>query len=201
MAKIVVGLGNPGVRYDNTPHNIGFEVVDELAKRLNASAWAAKDRFHALIAEGFAEGVGKVVLMKPTTFMNLSGRAVSGYLSKNEGLPGDVIVVCDDVSLDIGSIRLRERGRSAGQKGLQNILEALGTEEIPRLRVGIHPARGGKKIEDLSAYVLHKWWGVAREIATEVVDLSAEAIEGTFKLGFSKAMSRYNAQKIEIEPK
>jgi PTH1 family peptidyl-tRNA hydrolase len=177
--------------------------VDILAKRLGAPEWQLKDRFKALVSECFVEGAGKVVLMKPMTYMNLSGQAVNAWGAKNGGEPEDLIVVCDDVSLPLGRIRIRERGRAGGQKGLQSIIDCVGSSEVPRLRVGICPAmRGAKKIDDLSAYVLHKWWGVAREIAAEAADLAAEALEALIKEpDFPRVMSRFNAQQIEIEPK
>jgi PTH1 family peptidyl-tRNA hydrolase len=177
--------------------------VDNLAFRLGAPPWALKDRFKAMMTECPLPNGEKVILMKPITYMNLSGQAAVAYTSKNGGEPKDIIVVCDDINLDLGSIRLREEGRSGGQKGLQSMIDSYGTQAIPRLRVGINPAmRGAKKIDDLSAYVLHKWWGVAREIATEAVDMSAEALETILKQGnFGRVMSLYNSQKIEIEPK
>jgi PTH1 family peptidyl-tRNA hydrolase len=198
--KLIVGLGNPGSRYDGTPHNIGFDVVDELVRRFAASPFAEKSRFKAATTSIRLEGGDKVDLMKPLTYMNLSGESMALWRQRNGIEPNEVLVIADDANLELGSIRLRPSGSDGGQKGLRDIIQRLASQQVPRLRLGIRP-HDTKKIPNLSDYVLHKWWGVARDVAAESVLLGADCVEHLLKSdNMAKTMSLFNSQKIEVEP-
>lgn len=137
---LIVGLGNPGAQYEQTRHNIGWLAIDQLADDLGISL-SLKSPMEAFIGQGFHQG-NKLFLIKPTTYMNLSGRSVSKICSYYKIPPEKVIVLSDDFHLDFGRLRLRGKGSSGGQKGLQNIIDCLGTPEIARLRMGVGPVPG-----------------------------------------------------------
>jgi PTH1 family peptidyl-tRNA hydrolase len=202
--RLIVGLGNPGPQYDNTPHNIGFEVVDGLARRLGAGPWTPKPRHKCVVAEvpnvASAGGRRPILLMKPTTYMNLSGEAAVAWARRQGWEPEQILVIGDDINLELGRIRLRERGSSGGQKGLKHIIQMFGSEEVPRLRLGIRPM-GVAKVPDLSKFVLHKWWGVARDVAHEAVELAIDAAVEALRSDVPTAMNRFNGERIDLEPK
>lgn len=147
--KLVVGLGNPGEKYEKTRHNVGFRVCDALRKNLKLEEWKYEKKYDAEIASD-----DKVVLMKPQTFMNLSGKSVSEYVRFFKVDPKNVFIVYDDIDLLFGSVRYRDKGSSAGHKGVQSIIDLLGTSEIPRIKVGI--GHEEKKIPT-EAFVLQKF--------------------------------------------
>lgn len=184
--KVIVGLGNPGPRYRGTYHNIGFDVVDEFARRHGASFGAAPA--DALIARvrGLAEDV---VLAKPLTFMNLSGRAVGDLQRFYKAAAEDVLVVFDDVNLPIGRLRLRPHGSAGGHNGLKSIIECLGSDAIPRLRVGV--GRGDAR-RDLASHVLSRVPAEEAALLAEAAALAADAAETFVASGLLEAMNRYN---------
>lgn len=182
--KLLAGLGNPGPRYAKTRHNIGFRVVDQVASTNFASAWAAK--FDSLAAE-CAIGAEKVLLVKPMTFMNLSGRAVRKAVDFYKLTPADVLVVCDDLDLPVGRMRIRAKGTAGGQKGLKDILLHLGTEEVSRMRLGI--GRGTNAVE----YVLSDFGPSERGTIDDMVIEASRACECWCKQGVEAAMNQYNA--------
>ena len=189
-ATLIVGLGNPGNRYELTPHNIGFHVVDRLAERLNVRI--SQRTCNALVGFG-REGDSKLVLAKPQTFMNLSGQAV-GALVKFYKVPFDqILVVYDDADLPLGTLRMRPSGGSAGQKGIGSILERLGTQDIPRLRFGIGRPPGRMPA---SAYVLQDFGKDDLEFLPELLNRSADAILTFVSEGLESAMNQYNGQNI-----
>ncbi len=147
--KVIIGLGNPGKRYEKTRHNAGFMVVDHLAQRLNVQLTTRK--FKALLAETFVKGE-KVILVKPQTYMNLSGESVLEILNYYNLSSDDILVISDDLDMEVGKIRLREKGSSGGQKGIQNIIDRLSTQNFLRLKLGI----GNNKIMETVDYVLGK---------------------------------------------
>lgn len=190
--KMVVGLGNPGLRYRKTRHNLGFWVLDALAEELGAS-WKKKRKFSAWLAQGSWQGKS-LVLVKPATFVNLSGEAVRKVMDYFGLEPRDVLVVVDDANLEPGSIRLRAQGGPGGHHGLESIDRSLGSRDYPRIRVGI----GGGELEDLTGHVLspvRKAEGeqYRRTVATVIRALAAIAAEG-----LEAAMNSYN-QKIKSE--
>jgi PTH1 family peptidyl-tRNA hydrolase len=185
---LIVGLGNPGERYEWTRHNLGFMLVDLLARQSNALVKRAECR--ALVGRAQVEGRA-VELVKPQTYMNLSGESVACLARKREGFKAasDLLVISDDIALPFGSIRLRPRGSSGGQKGLKNIISVLGTDEFPRLRVGIRPEH---PVNDTAAYVLERFARAQHAEVEEVLERGADALRAVIRDGIEKAMSQFN---------
>ena len=185
---LIVGLGNPGERYEWTRHNLGFMLVDMLARQTNALVKRAECR--ALVGRAEVEGRA-VELVKPQTYMNLSGESVACLLRKRAGLKpaSDLVVVSDDIALPFGSMRLRQRGSSGGQKGLKNIISVLGTDEFPRLRIGIRPEH---PVSDTAGFVLENFPRGQRAEVGQILERCAEALRAVLRDGIDKAMSRYN---------
>ena len=185
--KIVVGLGNPGNQYKDTRHNIGFLVVDELARRWNTPSW--KRRYDAEVSEHRA--IGPVLLVKPQTFMNLSGEAVGGYTRYYKLEREQVLVIIDDVSLPLGTLRLRRSGTAGGHNGLESVLVHLGSESVPRLRVGIG-APDGRPLHD---HVLGRFEPSEQAALDEAVSRAADAFEYSNAHGLEPAMNQFNQKQ------
>jgi len=186
----IIGLGNPGIEYKGTRHNIGFEVVLDLAKENKIKI---KEKAHfSLLGRGKIGGED-VTLVLPQTYMNLSGKAVKEIYSKEGKDIKEMLVVCDDINLELGKIRLRQKGSSGGQKGLESIVNALKHEDFPRLRVGIATElhRG-----DISRYVLSPFKRKEKRHVAHIIKLSTEAITCMLEEGIEKAMSVFNKQKV-----
>jgi PTH1 family peptidyl-tRNA hydrolase len=184
--KIVVGLGNPGKKYEATRHNVGFEVLAELAHRWQASA--ARIKHQSLVTEVIREGE-KILLVAPQTFMNLSGVAVKSVADFCKLETEHLLVVCDDFNLPLGKLRLRSEGSAGGQNGLDNILQHMGTQKVPRLRVGVGPVPEQWAARD---FVLGKFSREEREVADEAIRRAADAVECWISSGMAAAMNRYN---------
>jgi PTH1 family peptidyl-tRNA hydrolase len=193
--KLVVGLGNPGPRYGGTRHNIGYAVVDYLAAAPGVGRW--RGRFDSQVAEA-VEGTEQVLLMKPETFMNLSGRAVRPALDFYKLGVADLLVVCDDIALPLGKLRVRARGSHGGQNGLRNIQEALGTQEYARLRIGV-----GSPGEhwDAADYVLSRFKPAEKAAVEEAVAQAAQAVLVWARQGVEASMNRFNADPRPEKPK
>lgn len=187
--RFVVGLGNPGQRYRRTRHNAGFMALDALATR--ARAGAGRDDGDAWTAEAEIGGEG-ALLVKPLAFMNASGGPVARLLAARGGSPLDLVVIVDDVALDLGNLRVRERGSHGGHNGLRSIVEALGTEDFPRVRIGV---RQGELPEDLAEYVLSDFPAAEVLVVQEAVGLAADAVECLIREGAAAAMDRFNARR------
>ena len=202
--KLVVGLGNPGKRYENTRHNIGFAVVRKLAERNcvsdatssgsnggfnNRAAGAVKSKFDGELQE-CQIGSERVLLLMPHTFMNLSGRSVRQALDFYKISHEDFLLVCDDFHLPLGKIRLRASGTDGGQKGLANTIAQLGTDEFARLRFGIGPV---PEHWDPADFVLGKFSKAEQELHDIEVVRTAEAVETWAGQGITRAMNQYNA--------
>jgi PTH1 family peptidyl-tRNA hydrolase len=189
--KLVVGLGNPGPKYDGTRHNVGFAAVDLLAAR-HGVAWEAAPRgVEALVGRWRAEDV---VLAKPLTFMNLSGTAIVGLLQFYKIDVADMIVVVDEVQLETGRIRVRPEGSSGGHNGLKSIVASLGTMAFPRLRIGV--GRGDSR-RDLADHVLARFDPAERDVVQDSVARAADAVETFVADGVQAAMARYNRKTEE----
>jgi PTH1 family peptidyl-tRNA hydrolase len=195
--KVIVGLGNPGPRYRGTYHNVGFEVVDELARRHGAAFGSSPADALTARVRGLAEDV---LLAKPMTFMNLSGGAVGDLQRFYKVPPADLLVVFDDVNLPIGRLRLRASGSAGGHNGLKSIIASLGSDAVPRLRVGV--GRGDPR-RDLASHVLTRASEDDAEILREAAVLAADAAEVFIASGIEEAMNRYNnrgPERPEEEP-
>ena len=183
--KLVVGLGNPGRRYAGTRHNVGYAVIDSLLESPHASQLVA--RFSARIGE-LREGPQKILLVKPETFMNLSGRCVREVLDFYQLPLEDLLVVCDDVNLPLGKLRFRARGSHGGHNGLRDIQLHLGTIEYSRLRIGVD-APGERDMVD---YVLGRFGPTERAVIDDAVRTAAQAVIGWVERGTEACMNQYN---------
>ena len=184
--KLVVGLGNPGEDYEHTAHNLGFLVVDRLAVR-NGIKVGRKDA-RALVGQGTV-GRKRVLLAKPQTFMNVSGESVNGLLVKHEIAPGDLILVYDELDLPWQSLRIRPGGSAAGHRGVSSVIHDTGTNEFPRVRLGIH---GGRREKDGARIVLGKLNRAQREELDEILDYASQAVESIIAEGVEKSMAKFN---------
>lgn len=192
--KLVVGLGNPGIEYQFTPHNLGFLTIDRIAERCNVDV--ASRRCQAATVRAKLAG-HEVMLAKPETFMNLSGLSVRKLID-DLGIepPAGLIVVYDELDLPFGTLRIRQRGGTAGHNGLESIIGSLGTEEFVRVRLGIqpdHPVRDGAR------YVLAQFKKSQLEAVSDLVDRAADAVEAILKDGLAAAMNRFNQRPKKEE--
>ncbi len=186
MIRLLIGLGNPGRLYQKTRHNVGFMLLSRLAKKkgLRFDKRYCKSR----IAEG--EGI---ILAKPYTFVNLSGKSVRALLHRLSLSPQEMLIICDDVSLALGRIRIRRKGSDGGHNGLRSIIKEIGTEDFPRLRVGI----GREGIRDLVEYVLGEFQKEESAILEKVLEVGVEAVECILEEGIEWAMNKYNSLVIK----
>ena len=185
--RYVIGLGNPGLRYRKTRHNVGFMVLKELRRR-----WCfgrAKSKFHSRLWSGKISQTA-VMLLAPQTYMNRSGQAVAEALAFYKAAPSDALVVLDDLSLPPGRVRARARGSAGGHKGLGDIVAALAGADIPRLRIGIgHPGEGADAVK----YVLTRFEKDQKQAMAEAIARTADAVEDWVAKGIDYVMDRYNA--------
>ena len=187
---IIAGLGNPTLQYEGTRHNVGFDVIDMLADRYNISVDGRKGR--ALVGKGIIEGQ-KVLLVKPQTYMNLSGeslRELVNYYKIDE--EHELLVIYDDISLDVGQLRIRKKGSAGGHNGIKNIIAHLGGQVFPRIKVGV----GEKPLKyDLADYVLGHFSKAEQELMSEGYDNAVKAVELIVSDQMSEAMNEYNRKK------
>ena len=198
IPQLIVGLGNPGAKYDRTRHNIGFEVVDALAKRWQISL-SENRKFQGQFGEGLAAGSRKIRLLKPLTYMNNSGQAIRAVVDWYKLEPESVLVVYDEMDLPIGRLRLRLSGSAGGHNGMKSTIAHLGTQSFPRLRIGIGKAKDIHPDKDTVSHVLGTFAAAEAPIVAEVVQLAANAIEYSLRQGVEKSMSLYNNQ--DVSPK
>lgn len=185
--KLIVGLGNPGIEYQFTPHNLGFLTIDCLANDVGAEVRNRNCR--ALTARAVIEEQ-QVLLAKPETYMNLSGMAVRELVGRYEVDPAkDLIVIYDELDLPLGRIRIRQRGSSAGHNGMESIIGALGTQEFLRVRLGVGP---DKKVSDGAKYLLSPFRKAQLKVVDEIIDTASEAVRVILKEGPGAAMNRFN---------
>ncbi|CAN5462439.1 aminoacyl-tRNA hydrolase [soil metagenome] len=201
--KIVVGLGTPGQEYSGTRHNVGFEVVEQFANRLGWIASpekfgsSAKNKFNGLVIDGVVDrqsgGTEKILLLEPLTYMNLSGQSVQAAMAFYNVFPQDLMVVLDDLALPTGRLRLRGSGSSGGHNGLKDIERAIGTNEYPRLRLGIDAPPERVPGKD---YVLGRFSGTQRQLLDPAIGRACGAIVTWIDQGLNAAMNQFN-QKDE----
>lgn len=184
--KLIVGLGNPGRKYDKTRHNVGFEVLELVAER-NA-AGSAKEKFDGRVAEATVAGE-RTLLLWPHTLMNRSGQSVAAAVGFYQLPLADLLVVSDDFNLPLGKLRFRSQGSAGGQKGLDDIIRRLGSEELPRLRIGIGPVPDSW---DAADFVLARFGTAERAAVDDAVARAAEGVECWVKDGIEIGMSRFN---------
>jgi PTH1 family peptidyl-tRNA hydrolase len=188
LKYLVAGLGNPGKEYENTRHNIGFKVLDALIEASNA---VFSDQRYGWVSEYKFKG-RTFVLLKPSTYMNLSGRAVNYWLQKENIALENLLVVVDDLALPLGTLRLRAKGSDAGHNGLRNITEVLGSQEYARLRIGIGDNfRQGQQID----YVLGEWDKQEKLELPAIIDASIEIIKSFGTIGVQQTMTFFNKRK------
>jgi PTH1 family peptidyl-tRNA hydrolase len=187
--RLILGLGNPGEEYRDTRHNVGFRVVEELARRWEIPC----DRLECNSLVGRAAvGEGEVVLVKPQTYMNRSGYAARCFVESHEIEPSAVLVVYDEINLPLGKLRLRRAGSPAGHRGLESVIENLRTAEVPRLRLGVAQEEKVAGGEDLVNFVLAPFAPDERETVEAMIRRAAEACEAWVREGVDAAMGRFN---------
>ena len=186
--KIIAGLGNPGREYESTPHSIGFEVAEAVAREMGA-AFRRSPAFKGELAEGrFA--AGKVLAVKPMTFMNLSGDCVAPVVKYHNATAADLVVVSDDIDLPVGRLRIRKGGSAGGHNGLKSVIERTGSPDFVRLRIGV--GRDPRSRSNVIGHVLGKFSPEDRQAMDEVVATAAEAVGAIENENLETAMNRYN---------
>lgn len=187
--RLIVGLGNPGEQYRNTRHNVGFMVLDEVARRMGA-AFQPEKRWNCHLARS-----GATWLLKPQTFMNLSGDAVAAVSHFYKLTPQETLVVYDDVDLSLGTLRLRPAGSAGGHNGMRSIIGRLGTDAFPRLKLGIAADAGRPAGHKLSSHVLGSFTEDERPALAEMIQRSADAVLHCLSAGLAAAMNAFNRTK------
>lgn len=193
---VIAGLGNPKREYENTRHNVGFDVIDAIASKYGIRVIERKHK--ALIGRGYIDGK-KVVLAKPQTFMNLSGESIREIIDYYKADPqSELVVICDDISLELGQLRIRKKGSAGGHNGLKNIIAQLGTDGFSRIKMGV-----GNKPEgyDLADYVLGHFTGAERRIIEESIGNAVDAAVTMLEKGPDEAMNRFNGKRAGGESK
>ncbi|NTW69663.1 MAG: aminoacyl-tRNA hydrolase [Chlorobiaceae bacterium] len=185
--KLVAGLGNPESRYTGTRHNIGFEAVEKIAGFFNEGFTTGKGKY---LSAKIRHGKEQVILIKPMTYMNLSGHAVVAAMNFYKIAITDILVICDDLNLPSGSIRLRSKGSAGGQNGLKHIIESLGSEEFARLRIGIKPQE--QLAGSFSSFVLGKFSEEEKAVMESVLPVCRDAALDFAEKGINHAMNRFN---------
>ncbi len=185
---LIVGLGNPGKEYDGTRHNIGFEAIDSLGRKYSIEL--NKSKFKGVFGEGFIEG-NKVILLKPTTYMNLSGESIREVINFYKIDNNNIIVIYDDISLEIGKLRIREKGSAGGHNGIKSIIANMSTDVFPRIKIGVGQPKG-----DLVSHVLGRFNKEEEQDLKEVIEASIKAVEIIIKNGAKAAMNELNGFKL-----
>ncbi|HFE9686573.1 TPA: aminoacyl-tRNA hydrolase [Clostridium perfringens] len=186
---LIVGLGNPGKQYEKTRHNIGFDVIDYMANKYNIDV--NREKFKGICGEGFIENK-KVILLKPLTYMNLSGESIRELANFYKLEDDEIIVVYDDISLDIGRLRIREKGSAGGHNGIKSIIQNLGGDKFPRVKVGV-----GQPKDNLVNHVLGKFSKEDREHIEKVIPVVSDAIVEIVKNDAKESMNKFNGVNIE----
>ncbi|WP_013320367.1 aminoacyl-tRNA hydrolase [Gloeothece verrucosa] len=193
IPQLIIGLGNPEQKYEKTRHNIGFEAVDVLAKSWQLS-WQQNKRFQGLFTEGMGASDKKIRLLKPLTYMNRSGESVRAVLDWYKLPPESILVIYDDMDLPLGRIRLRLSGSAGGHNGIKSIISHVGSQDFPRLRIGIGKSNGKK---ETISHVLGRFSADETEVIAKILQLVEQTVKTSMKEGIEKAMSLYNNRVIE----
>ncbi len=185
--KLVVGLGNPGRKYNKTRHNMGFMVLDNIAKRLELGPW--KEKYGGLFIDCYV-GFDKVIFLKPQNYINLSGDVMIEYVKFFDIKLDDIVIVSDDLDLPLGMLKLKEKGSSGGHNGLKNIESQLGTNEYKRIKIGI----SNDKTIDTKDYVLSKLTKEELKVLSLTIEKASDAVLASFRTPFQELMSKYNVK-------
>ncbi|MGO0058523.1 aminoacyl-tRNA hydrolase [Brevibacillus fluminis] len=188
--KVIIGLGNPGKKYEDTRHNVGFMAIDKISEQWGIPV--AQEKFRALVGEGRIEGE-RVLLVKPLTYMNLSGESVAEIMKFYKLVPDDILVIYDDLDLPVGQLRLREKGSAGGHNGIKSLIAHLGTQEFKRAKIGISRPLPGRSVSD---YVLSEFSKSEQPLIAEAVELSAKASVMWLKESFVKVMNHIHSVKL-----
>ncbi|MCU0525108.1 MAG: aminoacyl-tRNA hydrolase [Elainella sp. Prado103] len=197
--QLIVGLGNPGAKYEQTRHNIGFEAIDALSRTWQIPL-AEHRKFHGYFGEGSGVRGQRIRLLKPTTYMNLSGQSIRAVADWYKLPPESILVIYDDMDLPIGKVRLRESGSAGGHNGMKSTIAHLNSQNFPRLRIGIGVPKSSPKAADgaVVSHVLGRFSLSESRVMAEVLQLVVDAVELSMKQGIPKAMSLYNNRSIEL---
>ncbi|GAA4722317.1 aminoacyl-tRNA hydrolase [Brevibacillus fulvus] len=187
--KIIVGLGNPGKKYEDTRHNVGFMTIDKISEQWGIPVQQAK--FRALVGEGRIE-TEKVLLVKPQTYMNLSGESVAEILHFYKRTADDILVIFDDMDIPLGQVRLREKGSAGGHNGIKSIIQHVGTQEFRRIKIGIDHPLPGRSVSD---YVLQSFAGSERPVIDDAVALAAKAVGMWMNESFPRVMNQIHTMQ------
>lgn len=193
IPQLIIGLGNPEEKYEKTRHNIGFEAVDSLADTWRLS-WQQNKRFQGFFTEGSTPYGQKIRLLKPLTYMNRSGQSVRAVIDWYKVAPKSILVIYDDMDLPLGRIRMRLSGSAGGHNGMKSIISHLGSQDFPRLRIGI--GKSNQNQETIS-HVLGRFSASENQVISEVLQLVSDAVRISLKEGVEKSMSLYNNRVIE----
>ena len=183
---LIVGLGNPGIQYENTRHNIGFNVIDNISKEYNIDI--NREKFKGMYGEGFI-GNTKVILLKPTTYMNLSGETLIDIYKYYKVDLSNIVVVYDDIDLEVGKIRIRKKGSGGTHNGMKSITKCLGSNDFPRVRVGVSKPEAG---QDLADFVLSRFRKEESDNINEALEKAADAIDSIIRENIDMSMNKYN---------
>ena len=181
---LIVGLGNPGKEYEGTRHNIGFDVIDCLANKYNIEI--NRTKFKGICGEGIING-NKVILLKPNTYMNLSGESIKEVVNFYKLDESQIIVIYDDISINVGRMRIREKGTAGGHNGIKSIISSLGSDVFPRVKIGV-----GQPDHNLVSHVLGKFSNDDKEILNKVIPVACNAIENILNKDTKEAMNKFN---------
>lgn len=192
MPRIILGLGNPGPEYARTRHNVGFRAADVLAARHRIPLTTRRNR--SRLGEGTIGGI-EVVIAKPQTYMNLSGEAALSLLTRYRAAPPDLIVICDDIHLPLGALRVRASGSAGGHNGLKSIIACIGSDAFPRVRIGVGAPSDGEWVD----YVLGEFTPEEEPVVDEAIQRAADAVELLLREGPEAAANRYN-RRVALPP-
>jgi len=194
IPQLIVGLGNPESKYDKTRHNIGFTAIDQIALKWQCS-WQENRRFQGLISEGMSPNKEKVRLLKPLTYMNLSGQSVRAVLDWYKYSTNSLLIIYDDMDLPLGRLRLRLTGSDGGHNGMKSIISHVGTQQFPRLRLGIGKSNANK---ETISHVLGRFSEAENQVMSQVLQQTIKCVETSLSEGIEKAMNVYNNKVIQI---
>jgi len=195
IPQLIVGLGNPGAKYDRTRHNIGFEAIDALARAWQISM-SEHRKFQGVFGEGMGPKATKIRLLKPLTYMNLSGQSIRAVVDWYKLSPESVLIIYDEMDLPMGKLRLRLSGSAGGHNGMKSAIAHLGTQAFPRLRIGIGKAKDVHPDKDTISHVLGQFSANEAKLLPDILQMTVDAVELSLKQGIEKAMSLYNNRTV-----